>query len=912
MDITFESFAKLIYRLSHPPQARSRENRTFTPADIFTSWLNHLDRPLPPGSGKHVLRILFPHEGCRRRYGMKEMKLACELERILRIKGLSRWDSAGSPGGGSGCLGLEVQRVCKERTTSRVSSLTLAEIDLRLDQLASYSPFSQLEVPPCDPPSQTDILSHLFRDSNLSSYASGLLIQIILQDIRPFLDPLPKLALRNATSLLRMKSTHGPPQLDLLSAMRAWDPRMADMFVDGKGDLDWCADMAEAMRSWDGEEPLSLDECVFAGPVIGVNVQIPKCLKGRSVEAVLDSFCRKRYGPAVGTIWAETKYDGYRMQIHVEVKSDNDIRITIFSKSKRNATIDRIHTHSIILAALGLPIHHALPQHPRLRSVILEAEVIPYNEGHRQGGRGPGIEEFWWLGSAGVTGGEENGDPHAEGPLDPNRHLCLAFFDILHLDGHSLLTEDYERRRQLLESVLQPIEGFASLAERTAIDLGVGRSVALQALQVVFDKCNETRCEGLVIKAGRSSYMDPRWRWVKLKKDYIPNLGDCIDLVLLGAGWDPDRARGLRVDTSVLTTFYIGVLTNHEKVKSRLESPHFEILFPVSYGLDRDALEMVNSKIRLGSWRTKPYDKDDPFKRRLIGLSWTYRMPRGIKTPSILFEKPLCAEIMGAGFLKLPSSQLYELRFPRLQKIFDPSERSYADALTSTALIAAAHQSLGYSSGTVNPHPSPQDDSIRALWRSASAKTLTDITEFPTPSPERPSPRRMQSAPQLPTFKPSPRTPSPRSRQPQESSPIFGLPSAHQLANALTTDTTSFQQRSFVSPESEDVECAMPFGSVTQTLNGLKRLGSPIAATPPKAAKHQHSPLRPTSHVFTPPLTSPVLGPKPSLQLAASGSPSRSILRNLEVNSNLRNAPRSASKALSLRSRIRIALQGGR
>ncbi|ORX33230.1 hypothetical protein BD324DRAFT_654306 [Kockovaella imperatae] len=249
MDITFESFAKLIYRLSHPPQARSRENRTFTPADIFTSWLNHLDRPLPPGSGKHVLRILFPHEGCRRRYGMKEMKLACELERILRIKGLSRWDSAGSPGGGSGCLGLEVQRVCKERTTSRVSSLTLAEIDLRLDQLASYSPFSQLEVPPCDPPSQTDILSHLFRDSNLSSYASGLLIQIILQDIRPFLDPLPKLALRNATSLLRMKSTHGPPQLDLLSAMRAWDPRMADMFVDGKGDLDWYSEAQAIFRA---------------------------------------------------------------------------------------------------------------------------------------------------------------------------------------------------------------------------------------------------------------------------------------------------------------------------------------------------------------------------------------------------------------------------------------------------------------------------------------------------------------------------------------------------------------------------------------------------------------------------------------------------------------------------------------
>ena len=35
--------------------------------------------------------------------------------------------------------------------------------------------------------------------------------------------------------------------------------------------------------------------------------------------------------------------------------------------------------------------------------MILEAEVVPYNEGIREGNRGPGIEEFWWLGAAGVT-----------------------------------------------------------------------------------------------------------------------------------------------------------------------------------------------------------------------------------------------------------------------------------------------------------------------------------------------------------------------------------------------------------------------------------------------------------------------------------------------------------------------------
>lgn len=69
------------------------------------------------------------------------------------------------------------------------------------------------------------------------------------------------------------------------------------------------------------------------------------------------------------------------------------------------------------------------------------------------------------------------------------------------------------------------------------------------------------------------------------------------------------------VDTSVFTTFYLGVLRNHEQVKSRVETPHFEMLFRASYGVDRGQLEVYNENIRHGSWASKPYDKDDPLKR---------------------------------------------------------------------------------------------------------------------------------------------------------------------------------------------------------------------------------------------------------------------------------------------------------
>lgn len=131
---------------------------------------------------------------------------------------------------------------------------------------------------------------------------------------------------------------------------------------------------------------------------------------------------------------------------------------------------------SIIYSALGLPVPDHLPKHPRLpsraahlsrlsaaptvpRSIILEAEVVPYNEGNRDGNRGPGVEEFWWLGVAGVT----------TSTFDPSchRHLCLYFFDMLHLNGENLLDTPLHRRRELLEENIRVIPGFVSETTRT-------------------------------------------------------------------------------------------------------------------------------------------------------------------------------------------------------------------------------------------------------------------------------------------------------------------------------------------------------------------------------------------------------------------------------------------------------------
>lgn len=268
---------------------------------IFQSWLNHHKPSLSgAGTGKRLFRLLFPHEGSRRRYGLKETKLALELERILGLSGLRKWDSVcwdstDREEGGTGCLGKEVEVVMKSRvgsssllhvgerdegafisdpqlsskTTSK-SRITISEVDSLLDQLASLSAFSQLSQPGPSTLTCSAILTRLYRDSGLSPHGSAVLTQIILRDLRPLLSPLPKLRIRNPTSLLRLKSTEGPEQLSLYEAMRCWDPRMLELYKGGKGSLDYCADAVESAKELGGAKGRRIP----AGPVIGVNVPV--------------------------------------------------------------------------------------------------------------------------------------------------------------------------------------------------------------------------------------------------------------------------------------------------------------------------------------------------------------------------------------------------------------------------------------------------------------------------------------------------------------------------------------------------------------------------------------------------------------------------------------------------------------
>jgi DNA ligase-4 len=240
-----------------------------------------------------------------------------------------------------------------------------------------------------------------------------------------------------------------------------------------------------------------------------------------------------------------------------------------------------------------------------------------------------------------------------------HRHLALVFFDILIYNSVSLLHEPYSKRRALLEDLIRPIPRLSMLAERRPIhfDAPIDSPDPTDCLRTSFASVLATHQEGVVLKADNGAYNHWRSPWVKLKKDYIKGLGDSVDICLLGAGWNKDRGRELRVSPVTYTTFYLGARCQSSP-HDKLSRPHFEAWFVTEYGLGREALEELNFLIRsldplpiLQSKRQAVYQME-------VGSVSFSGLTSGVPLPSVILRTPLCVEVFGDRFSKDPPYQV--------------------------------------------------------------------------------------------------------------------------------------------------------------------------------------------------------------------------------------------------------------
>jgi DNA ligase-1 len=228
---------------------------------------------------------------------------------------------------------------------------------------------------------------------------------------------------------------------------------------------------------------------------VGIPIRPMLAKASKGVQEIL-----KRFGTQSFT--CEYKYDGERQQVHILP----DGKIKLYSRNLEDTT------------GKFPDLIEMLPQamKPITNSAILDCEVVAYDAAENK------IKPFQIL----STRGRKNITLK-----DIKIPVCLFAFDLLYLNGESLLKKPLSERREKLYSHFQPVDAkFQFAAHLDSNDTEV--------IQEFLSDAIKSGCEGLIIKSltNDASYEPSRrtFNWLKLKKDYIQGLGDSFDLIPIG------------------------------------------------------------------------------------------------------------------------------------------------------------------------------------------------------------------------------------------------------------------------------------------------------------------------------------------------------------------------------------------
>ncbi len=214
--------------------------------------------------------------------------------------------------------------------------------------------------------------------------------------------------------------------------------------------------------------------------------------------------------------WVEDKFDGIRAHLH----RDGD-RVEIYTRDLKRVT--------------GQFDEVANAARKMKDEVILDGEIVAYEHGRRL--------TFQDLQKR--LGRKSSGDFFLGGEIP----VRLMVFDLLWLNGVSLLKEPLRGRRELLDRLELP-EGI----ERVS----VSHVQSAREIDEAFDSSRERSNEGLMVKDAESAYTPGRrgLAWLKLKKELAT-----LDVVVVGAEYGHGKRSGVLSDYTFAVRGEGGLLT---------------------------------------------------------------------------------------------------------------------------------------------------------------------------------------------------------------------------------------------------------------------------------------------------------------------------------------------------------------
>tara|TARA_B110001454_G_scaffold195146_1_gene197214 strand:- start:1503 stop:3278 length:1776 start_codon:yes stop_codon:yes gene_type:complete len=205
---------------------------------------------------------------------------------------------------------------------------------------------------------------------------------------------------------------------------------------------------------------------------------------------------------------AEFKLDGERVQIHKQMN-----KIILFSRRLENIT----QYYPDIIENIGKSIN--------VDEGIFEAEIVPINENT---GEFLPFQELM-----------HRRRKHKLEKAVLQYPITVNFFDVLYFDDRSCLNLEYTKRREILEKIVKE-DNFAKLVPTLLVKNE-------NEIEDFLENSINSGCEGLMLKTPNAGYRAGARgsNWLKLKREYRNELGDSLDLVVIGAYFGRGRRTGL-------------------------------------------------------------------------------------------------------------------------------------------------------------------------------------------------------------------------------------------------------------------------------------------------------------------------------------------------------------------------------
>ena len=328
----------------------------------------------------------------------------------------------------------------------------------------------------------------------------------------------------------------------------------------------------------------------------------------------------------MGRVYVEPKLDGTRVQIHFSAnqrfgRSDNQSSQQSMFEEEQPRIWVKSYTRNLDENTLQFPELLQIEDEIDAESVILDTEAVGYD---------PETKELLPFQMT-ITRKRKHG------VMDATKEIPLRFFvfDIMYLNGESLINKPLSERRKILEKILKPKQ-ILSLNEQIETENP-------EEIRDYHARQLELGLEGVLVKKVNGTYDPGRsgFNWVKLKEveSAEGKLSDTIDCTVMGYY----KGRGKR-NSFGIGAFLVGVMSKDEQLLT---------IAKIGTGLSDDQFRELYDKLHKIELPQKPSE---------------YVVEKTLE-PDVWVKPEVVVEIAADEITVSPShSAKYALRFPRLVK----------------------------------------------------------------------------------------------------------------------------------------------------------------------------------------------------------------------------------------------------